>query len=104
MTRRTINTEGTAKPEDFGRIWRPFARWQSKFNSNNNINSSENFWTRNFGGYKAKSNVEAPKTNSTEVPKVAETKSTETPKLNKQRMNELKEKFGRSKTESSNPK
>jgi hypothetical protein len=66
MTQRTINTKETAKPEDFGRIWRPFARWQSKFNSNNNINSSENFWTRNFGGYK--STGETPKP-TTETPK-----------------------------------
>lgn len=45
-----------------------------------------------------------PEVKSAETPKTTETKSTETPKIDRQRMNELKKKFGRSKTESSNPK
>jgi hypothetical protein len=68
MSQRTITTEGTASPKDFGLLWRPFAKWQTKpiFNSKND-NNSKGVLNKVFGGYKPnKNNISETKT-TTEV-------------------------------------
>ena len=60
MSQRTITTEGTAQPKDFGLFWRLFAKNQTRpiFNSKNN--NSDGIFNKFFGGYKPKNNSNNP--------------------------------------------
>ena len=80
MSQRTVTTEGTAQPEDFGLLWRRFAKYQTRPIFNSKDNNSDGIFNKFFGGYKPKSNSNNPTEQSSQssTPQQSSTQTTTT--------------------------